>query len=650
MNQTPGIRRKEMMLMEWRQAGKKKKPAVLLSIWEEMQGLDRNKELRGSKVQTKCKLIQDWLKKPLRSKKPCITLRSSYKYSVRAVVRELYQEQIQERLAKMKVEEGDTHGSKQIQQYQNALTAFIQDDLTEEQLAAAEDIAERWNGQEGPVPETKASQVWVQCVWLGGKMRRELYRHALWTSITKSRDGIPFNDVRTLEGSWREYLGETFEEPGTLPEHDGESSPEHARKKTAAKAMRTGKVDSVKLVKNANGEIWIGEIAGLSRDQLQKTVRGFMTAHYRLACGNPSSAVPFKNFGHHQAEMIAAHHLPEGFTFDCDPSHMWMTTATQLLSFWCKRQETHPNDVFGFQKWIDRSGELQPPVDRTLVPLQVVRQQKYQKTPAPKYKKNPGRKNVKGKGKAWEEGVADDSVDDSTDDSLDDHGEAEGSDVGTDDPSTKKVSGGRQNRAKTPFPSRSRSNPPPADGSHSERLSAPPAHANTPVHRPRNQALTDNNGRESNSHDSDDEADEDTYLPTLSNSKKSATSLNTNSDLHSGSEYTTELQDHSEYADADGLESIPFTDLPTEEGSTSRNKGGKLKSALKCMHKASLVMLNQLSWLTSLRSSVNVKQGIPGSTWKSPHVRKAPARPDADVPSPDAKRSRKQTGSNQKQK
>ncbi|KAI6157010.1 hypothetical protein BKA82DRAFT_4346069 [Pisolithus tinctorius] len=555
---------------EWRQAGKKKKPAVLLSIWEEMQGLDRNKELRGSKVQTKCKLIQDWLKKPLRSKKPRITLRSSYKYSVRAVVRELYQEQIQEKLAKMKVEEGDTHGSKQIQQYQNALTAFIQDDLTEEQLAAAEDIAERWNGREGPAPETKARnaakygykyvrnfamEMWRYCgmriVCMAGWKNEEGTIQACTMDFNNEiADGIPFNDVRTLEGS----------------------CPERARKKTAAKATRTGKVDSVKLVKNAGGEIWIGEIAGLSRDQLQKMVRGFMTAHYRLACGNPSSAVPFKNFGHHQAEMIAARHLPEGFTFDLRP-------------------KSHVDDnSYPAAKWIDRSGELQPPVDRTLVPLQVVRQRKYQKTPAPKYKKNPGRKNVKGKGKAQEEGVADDSTDDSADDSpddslddsLDDHGEAEGSNVGTDDPSAKKVSGWRQNRAKTPFPSRSRSNPPPAE------LSAPPAHANTPVHRPRNKALTDDNGRESNGHDSDDEADEDTYLPTLSNSKKLATSLNR-------SEYTTELQDHSEYADADGLESIPFTDLPTEEGSTSRNKGGKLKSALKRTHKASSAMLNQLS-------------------------------------------------------
>ncbi|KAI6154791.1 hypothetical protein BKA82DRAFT_4347862 [Pisolithus tinctorius] len=635
---------------KWRQAGKKKKPAVLLSIWEEMQGLDRNKELRGSKVQTKCK----------------------------AVVHELYQEQIQEKLAKMKVEEGDTHGSKQIQQYQNALTAFIQDDLTEEQLAAAEDIAERWNGREGPAPETKARnaakygykyvrnfvmEMWRYCgmhivCMAGWKNEEGTIQACIMDFNNEIADGIPFNDVCTLEGSWREYLGETFEEPGTPPKHDGESSPKRARKKTAAKATRTGKVDSVKLVKNADGEIWIGEIAGLSRDQLQKTVRRFMTAHY--SCRNPLSAVPFKNFGHHQAEMIAARHLPEGFTFDHDPSHMWMTTATQLLSFWRKRQETHPNDVFGFQKWIDQSGVLQPPVDRTLVPLQVVRQRKYQKTPAPKYKKNPGRKNVKGKGKAQEEGVADDSPDDSADDSpddspddsLDDHSKAEGSDVGTDDPSTKKVSGGRQNRAKTPFPSRSRSNPPPAE------LSAPPAHADTPVHRPRNKALTDDNGRESNGHDSDDEADEDTYLPTLSNSKKSATSLNR-------SKYTTELQDHSEYADADGLESIPFTDLPTEEGSTSRNKGRKLKSALKRTHKAKSSepdmnrrrpgakyssKSNNNGSVTSNAASTNVKQGIPGSTWKSPRVRKAPARPDADVPSPDAKRSRKQTGSNQKWK
>ncbi|KAI6149316.1 hypothetical protein BKA82DRAFT_4013938 [Pisolithus tinctorius] len=233
----------------------------------------------------------------------------------------------------------------------------------------------------------------------------------------------------------------------------------------------------------------------------------------------------------------------------------------------------------------------------------------------------------------------DDSTDDSADDSLDDHSKAEGSDVGTDDSSTKKVSGRRQNHAKTPFPSCSHSNPPPADGSHSEQLSAPPAHAKTPVHHPQNKVLTDDNGRESNGHDSNDEADEDTYLPTLSNSKKLATSLNTNPDLHSG-----------KYADADGLESIPFTDHPTEEGLMSRKKGRKLKSALKHTHKASSVMLNQLLWLTRLHSSTNVKQGVPGSTWKSPHVRKAPARLDADAPSPDAKRLHKQTGSNQKQK
>ncbi|KAI6003457.1 hypothetical protein F5J12DRAFT_783528 [Pisolithus orientalis] len=584
---------------EWRQAGKKKKPAVLLSIWEEMQRLDRNKELRGSKVQMKCK----------------------------AVVHKLYQEQIQEKLAKMKVEEGNTHGSKQIQQYQNALMAFIQDDLTEEQLAAAEDIAERWNGWEGPMPETKeCSQVWVQvCLKLcDGDVE----------VLQNVHNGIPFNDVCTLEGSWQEYLGETFEEPGTPPKHDGESSPEHAQKKTVAKATRTGKVDSVKLVKNANGEIWIGEIAGLSQDQLQKMVRRFVTAHY------------------------------------CE----WPEIYLQLQPKSHVDDNSYPATVLLVQKWINQSGKLQPPVDRTLAPLQVVRQWKYQKTPAPKCKKNPRRKNVKGKGKVQEEGVAydsvDDSMDNSTDDSLDDHSKAEVSNVGTDGPSAKKVSGRRQNCAKTPFPSHSHSNPPPADGSHSEWLSAPPAHAKTPVHRPQNKVLTDYNGQESNGHASDDEADEDTYLPTLSNSKKTATSLNTNPDLHSGNEYTTELQDHSEYTDEDGLESIPFTDHPTEEGSTSRKNGGKLKSALKRTHQASLALSESSEpdvnrhqpgakylskskhngSVTTNAASANVKQGIPGGTWKSPCVRKAPARPDADVPSPDAKRSHKQTGSNQKWK
>ncbi|KAI6143011.1 hypothetical protein BKA82DRAFT_4017769 [Pisolithus tinctorius] len=244
--------------------------------------------------------------------------------------------------------------------------------------------------------------------------------------------------------------------------------------------------------------------------------------------------------------------------------------------------------------------ELQPPVDRTLVPLQVVRQQKYQKTPAPKYKMNPGRKNVKGKGKVQEEGVADDSADDIW-------------------MITARLRGAMLEQMIPPL-KRYLAGGKTVPRHHSLLVPAQiPHQLMVPI----------------------------------------ATSLNTNSDLHSGSEYTTELQDHSEYADADGLESIPFTDLPTEEGSTSRNKGGKLKSALKRTaqgkfgHVESVVMANKFALCVksalSESTSANVKQGVPGSTWKSPRVRKAPARPDADVPSPDAKRSRKQTGSNQKQ-
>ncbi|KAI5999888.1 hypothetical protein F5J12DRAFT_952083 [Pisolithus orientalis] len=306
--------------------------------------------------------------------------------------------------------------------------------------------------------------------------------------------------------------------------------------------------------------------------------------------------------------MIAAHHLPEGFTFNHDPSHMWMTTATQLLSFWHKQQESHPNDVFQFQKWINHSGKLQPPVDRTLVPLQVVRQQKYQRHLPPNAKRilegKMSRARVKCRKREWQMIVW--MIAWTT----------AWMTVWMITARLRYLAGGKT-----------------MPRHHSLLI---------PAHIPHQLMVP----IESNSHESNDEADEDTYLPTLSNSKKSATSLNTNPDLHSGNEYTTELQDHSEYADEDGLESIPFTDHPTEALSESsepdmnqHQPGAKYSSKSNCNGS-----------VTANATSTNVKQGVPGSTWKSPHVRKAPARPDADVPSPDAKRLCKQTGSNQKQK
>ncbi|KAI6143309.1 hypothetical protein BKA82DRAFT_36491 [Pisolithus tinctorius] len=145
---------------------------------------------------------------------------------------------------------------------------------------------------------------------------------------------------RNLEGPWQDYLGEAFEESGI-----------QTKMKMAKKAARTVKVDAVSLVTNEDGTVSIGEIAGLSRDLLQKTVRW------------ATSTVPFKQLGTHQKSMIATRHLPPNFSFTVDPSHIVRSQqATELLSFWSTTGQEHR-----------RCGKLQPPAVDSGIPIQIVR-------------------------------------------------------------------------------------------------------------------------------------------------------------------------------------------------------------------------------------------------------------------------------------
>ncbi|KAI6142456.1 hypothetical protein BKA82DRAFT_4018159 [Pisolithus tinctorius] len=132
-------------------------------------------------------------------------------------------------------------------------------------------------------------------------------------------------------------------------------------------------MDPMTLVMDADGSISIPEIEGLTHNLLQKTVHGFLTAHYRQACGKATVAIPFKQLRSHQIKMIAAQYLPTNFSFTGDPSHMSVSVAMQLLSFWQQQQQSNPDDVFTFQKWLDQFGELQSPVDGSICPLQITR-------------------------------------------------------------------------------------------------------------------------------------------------------------------------------------------------------------------------------------------------------------------------------------
>ncbi|KAF8432128.1 hypothetical protein L210DRAFT_933852 [Boletus edulis BED1] len=56
------------------------------------------------------------------------------------------------------------------------------------------------------------------------------------------------------------------------------------------------------------------------------------------------------------ALMFLPYHLPTGFVFPDDPSHMITSDAIQFLTFIRKYQEEAPNDVFKFQYWLITSG------------------------------------------------------------------------------------------------------------------------------------------------------------------------------------------------------------------------------------------------------------------------------------------------------
>ncbi|KAI6098936.1 hypothetical protein EV401DRAFT_2081762 [Pisolithus croceorrhizus] len=144
--------------------------------------------------------------------------------------------------------------------------------------------------------------------------------------------GHMFDDIHTISASWREYLGNAYENPDAAA---GEEVQNITANRPRAK---TG--DPVKLVTNDEGDIWIGDLNGHNRDSILQMVRGYLTAHYQ-ACGKWLAKVPFKKLGKYQADMISSRHLPPNFMFNVDPSHMHISLAMELLNFWKECQEIY---------------------------------------------------------------------------------------------------------------------------------------------------------------------------------------------------------------------------------------------------------------------------------------------------------------------
>ncbi|KAI5999623.1 hypothetical protein EDD15DRAFT_2362917 [Pisolithus albus] len=452
-------------------------------------------------------------------------------------------------------------------------------------------------------------------------------------------DGNPFNDIHTLDGTWRDYVGVAFEEQGE-PEEDMELIQERPTAKSR-------KVDPVSLVTAEDGNIWVGPIVGLSHTTKQQMVHGFLTAHYRKACRNPSTAVPFKRLGQHQHEMIAARHLPPQFTFTVDPSHMHVAAVVELLNFWRTRQESHPEDVFTFQEWLDNSGDLQDPITRNERPLLVARSRSRSRTPGrPSSRPKVPAQRVtsrhgKGKSRASERASTEpsnigmDYSDMETFDEYEAHNPEVFGDVMTQTSSgptptgsmavpsssnpRKRISRPSKLPAGTEMPSIS---PPPDSAESSQQMASRNSiRSKTPMprfedarqvsddHMDSTPGYTEGNGHQR------DSSEELPALHTPSIKKRSKVRPRI-------IRATGQLRGVSEH-DGDGADAVPLVEDRTTgpPGTNKQHTGKNLKSALKRTHQVGL-------------GSHDEAEDAVERPQKSPRPRKPPPKPDAGVPSP----------------
>ncbi|KAI6128917.1 hypothetical protein EDD16DRAFT_1516012 [Pisolithus croceorrhizus] len=104
------------------------------------------------------------------------------------------------------------------QEKEEALSAFIQEDLTDEQQQAAQDIAEKWNVLEGPIQENFVEEMWQYCgmriISLTGWKNEEGIIQACCMDFNNDIGGSHmFDNIHTISASWREYLGNAYKNP-----------------------------------------------------------------------------------------------------------------------------------------------------------------------------------------------------------------------------------------------------------------------------------------------------------------------------------------------------------------------------------------------------------------------------------------------------
>ena len=107
-------------------------------------------------------------------------------------------------------------------------------------------------------------------------------------TLTQNNDRLDFNNeihsserftsINMVEQKWAQYIGTSFEPEGEPFSGVDDSSEEDLM--VVRRVQKKLKGDPTRAVIQEDGSIWIADIRGCSREELQVLVCGFLTAHY----------------------------------------------------------------------------------------------------------------------------------------------------------------------------------------------------------------------------------------------------------------------------------------------------------------------------------------------------------------------------------
>ncbi|KAF8132888.1 hypothetical protein EV363DRAFT_1295700 [Boletus edulis] len=362
---------------DWKNSDKEERKKHWRAITEAVRALPDHKTMSKQEWQASLRIYLAWMHQQGRAGREK-KMKLGHQWTARSVVREEHKERLKEIILE---KYGAAPGSvEMLGLYQTELNELI-DELSEETWLEASRTAEEWNTQ-GPAPDvqarfaTRKAQEFVKKfaveMWKKGGIRMVILsgfkdeKGEIFAQVhdfnDEIADGPSFENAEEVQGSFDRYLSKCFDPPkdgDQGAEEDGDREKKQVGKPKKSQGRRRD--DVVEKVLLPDGTVWIPEVQNLSRADLQDLVRGFLTAHYRIATRKPRVTAPFKKLGRLSATLFDDRHLPRKWNIPDDPSHLKRQEALHFLEFIRNRQALFPDDIFKFQCWLDRSEGPHPP-------------------------------------------------------------------------------------------------------------------------------------------------------------------------------------------------------------------------------------------------------------------------------------------------